>query len=586
MFGFNRQFFWLIVSAVLLLSGCASKSAIEPDSSQTDEPAKVETVVSEAGSEPEENLPEVELSKDLLKQILVSGFASYAGDWQQATESAYQAAQASQDYRYARYASVLALRSNNFELAEQSALLWEALQPQDVEAQTTLLLAVLSLGQIEKAYRLLNEYQQQQAKPIDDYIKDVATLLVQQKNADSGVGIAERYVADNPESAQVLLSSAYVLEHFGKNGIAEQWLIKAMQLKPGWDLVAQLKSRILRKQGKLERRAEYIEDYVKQYPESVNMRINYAAVLSEKDQFESALEVMKGVVKDDPKNISALIYTAAIAAHLKQDDLAKKMYRNVVAYEIDNDEARWQLARYAILDKKYDLAEKHYSKITSERSFFGAQIQIASMRYEQSGLDSAMRVLDNLQPQSQQDFVDLANARQMLLMQEFQYEEALAAINETLTYLPNDMDLRYSRALAAAELGEIELVESDLRFILDRTPNNANALNALGYTLADQTKRFDEAKVLIEKALKLLPDAAHVLDSMGWVLYRLKDYKQALVYLRKAYEKMPEAEVAAHLGEVLWESGDADGAKKLWQSAIDNGKSHPVLTKTMQRYSD
>lgn len=579
----KRQFFWVLAIAGLLLSsGCATTSQ------QQSEPVVEQQEQSEptVQPEPEVELPKVDLTKDLLKQILVSGFASYSGDWDKAAENAYQAAVSSRDYRYARYAAVVALRFNQFELAKKASQLWTELNQQDQEAFATLLLATLNLGETDKAYELLADYQTKQSKPLDEHIKDVASILVQQKNAETGIAIAERFVADYPESAQAALSGAYVVEHFGKAEMAEQWLEQAMQLKPGWDLVAQLKARILRKQGKLEERSQYIADYVAAHPESVNMRINHAAVLAEKDQFEQALAVMKTVVKDDPQNISALVYTAALAAHLKQDDLAKKLYRDVIAYEIDHDEARWALARYAILDKKYALAEKHYSKITSERSFFDAQLQIASMRYEQSGLKSAMQVLDNLQPETQQQYVDLASTKQLFLTQEFQYEEALAAINETLTYLPNDLGLRYSRALVAAELGEIDLVESDLRFVIDRSPNDANALNALGYTLADQTERYDEAKVLIEKALKLLPDAAHVLDSMGWVLYRLKDYPQALEYLQKAYEMMPEAEVAAHLGEVLWESGDQQAAKELWDAAIKAGKKHPALTKTIKRYTE
>ena len=171
-----------------------------------------------------------------------------------------------------------------------------------------------------------------------------------------------------------------------------------------------------------------------------------------------------------------------------------------------------------------------------------------------------------------------------MLTEAFEYEEALSSLNETMVYLPGDSQLLYARALVAAELDEIELAEQDLRIVIAREPENANALNALGYTLADKTDRLDEAKDLVEAALVLRPNDAHILDSMGWILYRLKDFTGAIEFLEKALLANDNPEIIAHLGEVLWESGDKNAAIETWQKGYKKDNMHPVLSETIERY--
>ena len=124
---------------------------------------------------------------------------------------------------------------------------------------------------------------------------------------------------------------------------------------------------------------------------------------------------------------------------------------------------------------------------------------------------------------------------------------------------------------------------SDDRQILNLNPGDANALNALGYTLANRTQRYAEAEQLIARALELDPEEPAILDSMGWVLYRLGDIEGALAYLTRAYALFPDPEVAAHLGEVLWVSGDTEEAKKIWQGALLKDPQHSVLHSTLER---
>lgn len=165
-------------------------------------------------------------------------------------------------------------------------------------------------------------------------------------------------------------------------------------------------------------------------------------------------------------------------------------------------------------------------------------------------------------------------------------EDAIQILNEALTSLPDDIPMRYMRALLAVGLGQLELAESDLRWIISAEPDNAAAINALGYTLADMTDRYDEAEQLIFQAYELLPSDASIIDSMGWISYRRGRFGEAESYLREAWEAMPNAEIAAHLGEVLWVTGKEDEARSLWQLGVEMDSENEILIETMQRFGE
>ena len=164
--------------------------------------------------------------------------------------------------------------------------------------------------------------------------------------------------------------------------------------------------------------------------------------------------------------------------------------------------------------------------------------------------------------------------------------EAMQLLNGAMVTLPDDIGLRYTRALLAVGLDQLELAESDLRQIISVEPHNAAAINALGYTLADLTERYDEAEQLIHQAYELQPSDASIIDSMGWISYRLGRLREAERYLREAWDSMRNAEIAAHLGEVLWVNGKEQEARALWGLGIQMDNDNEILIKTMQRFGE
>ncbi|MGB5733385.1 MAG: tetratricopeptide repeat protein, partial [Thiohalocapsa sp.] len=163
-------------------------------------------------------------------------------------------------------------------------------------------------------------------------------------------------------------------------------------------------------------------------------------------------------------------------------------------------------------------------------------------------------------------------------------QQAIAVYSAALDQAPDNPDLLYARAMLAVGMDRVDLLEQDLRRILTADPDHVDALNALGYTLADRTDRFSEAQSLIERALQLRPDEPAILDSMGWVLYRMGNAKDAEPYLRQALEGVFDAEIAAHLGEVLWVLDKQDEARDVWERALAEDPKHEYLLRTMGRH--
>ncbi len=528
------------------------------------------------------DLPLQDLEVDTLEKLLVMNFASFQGEWSLAADNALSAAELSGDFRVARAATRLALRNDDYAGAAVASKVWLDLKPDSVNAQNMVILSLVGSQQIEEAKSAIDE--QVGDQNIDEYIKQLATLLIRQRNPESAYEIADYMVQKYQESAQVLISAAFVAQTFRKYQAAEQWALQALSLKPGWDLAAQMNANLLGEQNKVDERAAFIDQFVKDFPHSISMRVNHAAELGRAENYIEAYALMLEVLKDAPKDVNALQYAAALAEQLDDNKQSAVHLRKALKAEPDNDEVRWSLARLAVIDKKYVTAERLFDQIQDESMYVRAQIQVANMRSETQGIELAVNTLKALQPRTSEDYLQVAITRHYLLMGAYQYDEAFGYVNETLVYLPDNLELLYARALVAAELGKIDIAEKDLSNIIEQQPEHANALNALGYTLADQTDRYEEAKVLIVKALALRPNDAHILDSMGWVSYRLNDYETALEYLQKAYDASPEAEVAAHLGEVLWESGEQEKASALFRKSFAEENDNPILNKVIERY--
>ena len=225
-------------------------------------------------------------------------------------------------------------------------------------------------------------------------------------------------------------------------------------------------------------------------------------------------------------------------------------------------------------------------QVTGERST-RASLRQAVLLAGMGDVKQARKILSELRLEADSGVRSQSyQAEAQILQNAGRKQDALQVFSDGLAVLPEDISLRYSRALLAVTEGQLDLAESDLRRVISLQPANAAAINALGYTLADLTDRYDEAELLINQAYELQPDDASIIDSMGWISYRRGRLKEAEVYLREAWKAMRNAEIAAHLGEVLWVSGQKDEARSLWELGVRMEENNRILIDTLQRFGE
>jgi tetratricopeptide (TPR) repeat protein len=233
--------------------------------------------------------------------------------------------------------------------------------------------------------------------------------------------------------------------------------------------------------------------------------------------------------------------------------------------------------------KRYEEAIGWYQKVDSAE-WVRAQLKIATLIARQQGLAAGRDYVRRIEPRSAEDRIQMIQVEAQLLREAKEWQETYRMLTKAVADYPDSFEILYDRAMAAERVEKLDVLEADLRRVIKMKPDYAHAYNALGYTLAEKTDRLVEAKQLIDKAYKLSPDDPFILDSLGWVHYRLGEVQEALKHLQNAYTARPDPEIAAHLGEVLWKSGQRDEAQKIWRAALTENPNHESLLAVMAKY--
>ncbi|MET0232637.1 MAG: tetratricopeptide repeat protein, partial [Rhodanobacteraceae bacterium] len=323
---------------------------------------------------------------------------------------------------------------------------------------------------------------------------------------------------------------------------------------------------------------------LKRDPKSVRLRGGYAALLADAGDNAGAARALAQGPQDD------VTYAARAAYAARADDRTAltSLYR-----ELDNDKSARTGSRLFLLGQLAELLEKREDALAwyreigeDDEHWFDAQTREAVVQDQLGRTDQALEFLRELQAQTGEDSAQLGNVFMLeadLLARKGRLDEARAVYGRALETLPDDARLLYARALFSAEHEDLASAEKDLRRVIQLKPDDAEALNALGYTLADRTDRRAEALELIERAYKLKPEEPAIIDSLGWIRYRMGDLDASLKELRRAYAKQADPEIAAHLGEVLWVSGDRDEARRVWEQGRRKDAKNKALLETIRR---
>jgi tetratricopeptide (TPR) repeat protein len=294
-----------------------------------------------------------------------------------------------------------------------------------------------------------------------------------------------------------------------------------------------------------------------------------AQVLVKAAKYEEAGEVFEALFANDPKDFESQFSLGLVHLQLDRDGKAEDIFKQLQEQAEWRSQASFYLGK---IEEKHDNTEKAlewFDKVTESPFQFEAAVTAISMLAKDKQTDRAEQRLKALQEKFPKQKSRIVLIQAELYSQQKQYEKAFNFLTEELKSSPDQEELLYSRALMADRINKLDVMEADLQKILKKVPDNVEALNALGYSLADKTTRYAEAETYLLHALRVKPGEAVILDSYGWLKYKMGNLQAALDYLQRAYDKQPENEIAAHLAEVLWVMGKKDDAKKLFDKAMD-----------------
>ncbi|VAW69781.1 FIG140336: TPR domain protein, partial [hydrothermal vent metagenome] len=323
-------------------------------------------------------------------------------------------------------------------------------------------------------------------------------------------------------------------------------------------------------------------------PKDTHLRLQYARMLVQMKEFKVATGQFLILQKEMPNDENILLSLGLLFIETAEYHQGKQYLQELLNKGYKNQQAHYYLGRIQQSQGEYMAAIANYERVHTGEYLLDARIRSASLIADSGQTEEALTRLESLSDknQAEPDQIKLYLAKGQVLNAARRNDEAYRLYNSALQRSPENTDLLYARALTAEKLDLLEVTESDLKMVIMHEPENASALNALGYTLADRTERLTEARDYILKAAKLLPDDPAILDSLGWVYYRLGQHKDAIKWLSKAFNALQDAEIAAHLGEVLWVDGQTDKARSIWRKGERLEGNKTVLENTMRRLKE
>jgi tetratricopeptide (TPR) repeat protein len=587
----------LIVTLSIGLSACttlqshttpqAAAPAAQPQLAQN-QPMVRKTSTSPAESRIEDPLPEVELTEDLLYKLLAAEIAYQQGDWQTGYVTTLSVAQQTRDPRLARRAAEMALAAKQADEALSAVRLWHSLAPHSEEA-IQYYLSFLVLGdKLDEAKPVLQQRLAEARPPTRSVlIFQIQRLLSRAKDKDAAFAVLEELLApylNLPESHIALAQSAFA---HGDNERAQNEAHIALKAKPDSELAALTLAQVM--QDKTEA-ARSLDDFVHRYPDAHNVRIAYARMLVEKKQYAKARSEFETLLKEQPQDLTSLYALGVLSLQTNDLQAAENYlttYLKVLAANPDetrdSTQALLLLAQIAEDRKDSDAELKWLGQVEPGEAYLGAQTRRAQIIAKEGDIEGARRLLHELNATGELEQAQIVIAEGQILRDANRLPEAMSVFQAGLKSFPDNTDLLYDYAMTAEKSDQLDVMEKALRKVIELAPNNQQAYNALGYSLAERNMRLQEAYSLIDKALTLAPEDPFIIDSMGWVQFRMGKFKEAETLLRRAYSLRPDAEIAVHLGEVLWIKGEKDDAQKFWRDAQTKDPQNDTLKSTLAR---
>lgn len=571
--------FFLPSVLVCSLSACAT-SVFSPESS----PALLPSATVSA-AEAENTYPRQVLTNEILFGVLASEIAAQRGAAAASAPTVLALAQRTRDPRLARRAAEFALTANRLDEAIRALKLWQELEPASDNAQYQLIAALLRAGRLSEATPGVQAQLAARPHEAPQVFMHLAGLLSRQPDKAGAYAMMKTLLAPYPSVAEGHFALMITAQEAGDDAMAQAEMATLATLAPAWDYPVGWQVERLR-QTSPEAALSLLERELARRPQAgLELRLSYPRLLVMVKRYDAARDAFVQLSNKYPHQPEVAYAIGVLSYELKDYEEAERSLRDALALGYrEPDFVRFTLGQMAEERKLPQEAVNWYEAITSGPQLPQAQSRLAVLEAEDGKLDAALARLERLADMQNTPRPARVLAQAQLARNAEQPDRALAILSAALAKDGNVAEWRYERALLLDDRERVAEAERDLRAYLKLKPKSAQGLNALGYILANRTSRIREARELVSRALKLDPDNPMILDSMGWVEYRSGKLEAALRYLQRAHHLMPDPEIAAHLGEVLWKMGREAEARELWARSLEANPDSDIIRRTQQRF--
>ena len=575
---FRHLVLWVCLA---VLTGCVSTKP------QEKAPAAVVTAAPQASTEavvePEPDYPVRNFEKDELYQLLVAEMAGYRNDFGLALDKYAEMAIETRDPGVAARATRLAAFLKNDAVTLQSAQIWVDVEPSNSDAQRHSANQLIKSGDLEAAIVHMAAIREMGGPANFDIFAYHSNELDVEGRAGLLAAI-ETMLQTYPGDPQLRFSQAVLLEQSDR--LDEALVITGDLLADAQSVnVIILRVNLLKRLQSNEAAVDYLGEQLAVDGENRRLRLIYARLLFEVDRLDDSRSQYEAILQQSPTDGDILFALALIALEQQNNALAEDYLQLMVRWRRRAGEAHFYLGNIAEQRGDAVTAIKEYRQAGQGYEYLPSQARIATLLMEQGRLYDASRYLANERVKYPVHRDQLIIVEAQLLSTRGMEEALFTLLDNSLEAAPENIDLLYFRGMSGERFGSLDILERDFRRIIEIDPENSEAMNALGYTLADKTDRYAEAQVLIERALAIKPDEAAYIDSIGWVEYRLENYEAAIKHLRRALSLFNNDEVAAHLGEVLWVSGEEEEAREVWNKALEVAPESDILLRVIEQFT-
>jgi tetratricopeptide (TPR) repeat protein len=567
------------VLTLVLLNGCAGS----PDKPNSQEEPVESVKISQTKGEVQSSDTKTEIDPDVLYMLLTAELAGQRGQYEIALEGYMEAAKRVKDPRFAERAAKIAMYMKDSNKTSEAVSLWLAQDPNNMTARKIAALSALRAGDKQVAIEHVDKLLTIDPAGFENSMLELATVLEKENKVAFLYEVLDALSLHHQDQAVVYFVQSLLAMQMKNSDLAKMKIQQALNAQPDWDKAQIFQAQISVLSGDLNTAVTLLEKASAKYPENDKIKRLLAQVLIKAERYEEAGEVYQGIISANPSDAESQFALALVHLQLSRDNKAEDILKKLLEQPAWQSQASFYLGKIEEKRKNTKKALAWFDEVKDGPFAFDAAISAISLLAKDNQFDEANSRLSTLQSQFPKQKLRLILIQAELYSQQKQYEQAFNLLTEALAGMPEQKELLYTRALMAEHLNKLDILEADLKKILAQDPDNAEALNALGYTLVEKTNRYAEAEKYLEKAIKLQPDEAVIMDSYGWLQFKLGNTEQALLYLQKAYAKQQAGEIGAHLAEVLWALNRKAEARKIFAKALKDAPEDEDLLDFQRR---